>query len=693
MAYLTLTSVTPTDGARNVPLNSNIMLTFNTLILAGSGTISISNNGDYNWLAIDIHSSQARISGNTLTLVPPADFQLGYTYQVLLHPGLILGVDGSTLKDPELINFQTEPPVGPRILTGTPDRDWLLGSNSNDVMDGNDGNDGLQGFGGNDVLQGGAGDDYLEGGDGDDSLDGGFGNDGLLDGDGNNVLHGADGNDRLTLSAGNGKSTAYGDDGLDYLESNGANDTLVGGNGNDYLLANIGATAGMGTVSLSGGAGDDQLFVYMGDYRGVHAVLDGGTGKNTYEFRGRTPDTPHAITDFQPGIDTIQLSYAALANPDSNPFGPAGYLRAEQRGGDTLILQDDDGAAGTQAGFQPFLLLKNVALASLSAADFLSMSPDGNTAGLRLQGGDGDDSFLGSIDGDRMNGGAGRDFLYGAGGADSLEGGLGTDYLRGGSGNDFLDGGAGSDDLDGGAGDDVLEGGDGNDFLAGGLGSDFISGGAGNDMMFGGSGSSKSPVNDGAGANVFMGGSGLDYAYLDRTFSQTRVSYADGWYRVEDVAGHLATNVLQGVERLVLLGADGMQTLAFDTDGNAGQLYRLYLAAFGHKPDDAGYAYWLKRADQGLSLDDIARQFTQTSEFTSVYGTGGNSAAFVNQLYQTVLHRAPDDAGKAYWVVALDQQRTTPAGLLRLFAESSEHVDAVSGLIGLGIKYDYFNPF
>lgn len=681
MVSLTLISISPADGARNVTPDSNIVLTFNQPIMAGSGNISILNSG-YDYYSVDIHSSNIQISGNILTLDPPTDFQPGFTYQVSLHPGLIVGADQSTLEN-RLITFQAEPPPGPRNLNGTPARDWLLGSNSNDVIAGDGGDDGLLGFGGNDVLLGGTGNDSLDGGDGDDSLDGGFGDDILYDDDGINVLHGGDGHDRLTLRAGNGRSTAYGDDGLDYLETNGTNDTLAGGKDNDYLLANIGATSAMGTVALSGGAGDDKLIVDMAQYRGVHVVLEGGTGKNTYEFRGATPDAPHVIKDFQPGIDTVWLQHAALASPDSNPFGPAGYLKAVQQGSDTLIMQDEDGAAGAHSGWQPYILFQNVALATLGAADFLSMSPDGNTAGVRLQGTDGDDSLNGSIDGDRLYGAGGSDFLIGGGGADTLEGGAGYDFLRGGSDSDVLAGGAGADSLDGDGGDDILDGGDDNDWLRGGGDNDILYGGAGQDMLMGG-----------GGTNVLNGGSGTDFAFLDLDYSNARVTLTNGQYRVEGLRDGTGVNLLQDVERIVFVGYRSTPTLATDIDGNAGQLYRLYLAAFNHTPDDAGYAYWLKRADQGVSMEEIAWQFTQSEEFSTVYGANTSNASFVRQLYHTVLHRAPDDAGYTYWLDALDQQHTTRSRLLRVFAESSEHVEATAGLIGLGIRFDaYYYPF
>jgi hypothetical protein len=87
-----------------------------------------------------------------------------------------------------------------------------------------------------------------------------------------------------------------------------------------------------------------------------------------------------------------------------------------------------------------------------------------------LEGGDGDDTIVGSALGDRVYGGAGNDLI---------DGGAGNDMIYGGDGNDTLLGGDGSDYLSGGAGDDDLWGEDGADFLDGGTGNDTFQGGAG----------------------------------------------------------------------------------------------------------------------------------------------------------------------------------------------------------------------
>ncbi|WP_413161607.1 GDSL-type esterase/lipase family protein [Capilliphycus salinus ALCB114379] len=104
----------------------------------------------------------------------------------------------------------------------------------------------------------------------------------------------------------------------------------------------------------------------------------------------------------------------------------------------------------------------------------------------------GNDTLIGSSDGELINGNQGDDQLSGGPGSDTLFGGQGNDVLDGQADNDFLYGNLGADLLRGGKGDDNLFGGqdndilfgdDGNDLLDGGLGIDVITGGGGTDIF------------------------------------------------------------------------------------------------------------------------------------------------------------------------------------------------------------------
>ena len=93
---------------------------------------------------------------------------------------------------------------------------------------------------------------------------------------------------------------------------------------------------------------------------------------------------------------------------------------------------------------------------------------------VSINGGDGNDTIIGSAKNDVIDGGAGDDFIKGGSGSDNISGGGGNDKSLGGSGNDTISGGAGNDNCAGQAGDDVLVGDEGDDKLDGGVGTDTI---------------------------------------------------------------------------------------------------------------------------------------------------------------------------------------------------------------------------
>lgn len=210
-------------------------------------------------------------------------------------------------------------------------------------------------------------------------------------------------------------------------------------------------------------------------------------------------------------------------------------------------------------------------------------------------------------------------------------------------------GGSGNDTLSGNGADNLLQGGAGNDVLTGLQGNDRLDGGAGIDT-------------------AVYGGVRSAYA-LQRGADGVQVSGAEG------------TDVLAGIERVAF--ADGM--LALDTDGNAGAAYRLYRAALGREPDQAGLGYWIKMLDQGLSLADAARNFTASKEFASLYG--GSHGTYLQALYHHVLQRAPDPAGLAWWTGQMAQHSVSEADVLLSFSNSAEFQAQVIGAASSGIAY------
>ncbi|MCF3638621.1 hypothetical protein LXM94_01380 [Rhizobium sp. TRM95111] len=135
----------------------------------------------------------------------------------------------------------------------------------------------------------------------------------------------------------------------------------------------------------------------------------------------------------------------------------------------------------------------------------------------------GDDTIIGSANGeqiygtagnDLIGGGGGNDVIYGYSGAEMMFGGLGADQLYGGAGRDTIYGEHGADTLVGSKGRDILIGGLGSDAVSGAAGRDVVKGGPGDDLLYGG-GARDILLGNGGGDAVF-GQKGIDEAYGGR---------------------------------------------------------------------------------------------------------------------------------------------------------------------------------
>jgi hypothetical protein len=209
----------------------------------------------------------------------------------------------------------------------------------------------------------------------------------------------------------------------------------------------------------------------------------------------------------------------------------------------------------------------------------------------------------------------------------------------------------------------TLQGNQGNNVLRGGGGNDLLAGGAGNDVLDGGTGIDTASFN------------GAKSAY---TITRT----ATGYSVTSDFEG---VDTLAGVERLKFSD----KTVALDIDGNAGQTYRLYQAAFDRVPDSAGLKFWISQMDAGANATSIAAGFIASKEFTDLYGANPTNEQFIGKMYDNILHRAPDAGGYAFWLDVLNKGAVSHELALASFAESAENQAAVIGVIQNGIELPY----
>jgi Ca2+-binding RTX toxin-like protein len=357
-------------------------------------------------------------------------------------------------------------------LIGSNGFDTISGLNGNDTIDGGRGADRLDGGNGNDRLIGGTGRDTLIGGSGNDNLDGGadddsyeasgtqaefdiFNDTGVADSDtlvnigitaltlnsfsltngiefinGNNqTIIGNNSANVLNFSAVSLNNVLFIDGrfGDDSITGNSANNDLRGGNGSDTIDGGAGddwLDGGSQNDSLLGAGGNDTLIGGTGN-----DTLDGGEGSDTYNVVGNQAEFDTFTDTGTSGVDTlVNLTSTALILDGFTFNNGIDVIN----GNNQAIIGNNVGNALNFSG----VTFNNVAFVS---------------------GGNGNDSIIGTILSDNLQGGSGNDTINGGAGADFLDGGVQNDSLLGAIGDDTLVGGTGNDTLDGGDGSDIYE--------------------------------------------------------------------------------------------------------------------------------------------------------------------------------------------------------------------------------------------
>ena len=184
--------------------------------------------------------------------------------------------------------------------------------------------------------------------------------------------------------------------------------------------------------------------------------------------------------------------------------------------------------------------------------------------------------------------------------------------------------------------------------------------------------------------DIVDGGAGIDTFVLEGRRNEYTVSLRDGAITVTDLVGYDGTDILRSVERLSF---DDGAFISYETQGFPAEAYRLYQAAFDRTPDAGGLGYWIGQMGQGQSLRSVAQAFVDSPEFKSQYGAAPTDAALVTALYANVLDRAPDAAGFAHWLGALERNAITKADLVVQFSESVENQAQVVGSLQAGYEF------
>jgi Ca2+-binding RTX toxin-like protein len=287
------------------------------------------------------------------------------------------------------------------------------------------------------------------------------------------AISGGAGND--VLSAGSGSQFIDGGAGDDIIDGGPSVDTLWGSSGDDDLFGGDGGDVILGhggNDQVDGGSGDDDVRGGPGADR-----LGGGSGDDHVDAPTNTnlandPTALYGPDELDGGLGDDQL----VAGPETDPLASDVF-----RGGDGTDTVD------YSLRESPLVVSLDGMPGDGAAGEGDNVLPDVE----RVIGGSDSDAIVGSDASNFLDGGLGDDLLNGLGGDDELVGGVndsGSDALTGGGGSDVLKAGAGDDSLDGGDGADTLVAAGGGDALDGGAGQDTLSGGPGVDALLGGEG-------------------------------------------------------------------------------------------------------------------------------------------------------------------------------------------------------------
>jgi hypothetical protein len=210
-----------------------------------------------------------------------------------------------------------------------------------------------------------------------------------------------------------------------------------------------------------------------------------------------------------------------------------------------------------------------------------------------------------------------------------------------------------------------------------------------------------------AGANAVTGfqsaifTGGYNAVVLDHARANYSVQVgSDGKTTIKDIGSGDAdfgkSVTVSGASYLVFDGAKAdasgnYSSIYFLANNNNAAVAELYAAALGRQPDLAGLEYWENQHSSGMALQNIASSFVASDEFKTKFAAaaaasdngGANDKAFIAALYQNVLHRAPDDAGYAYWVADF-QKGDVRGNVLIDFAIGAENVANTNATAGNG---------
>ena len=171
-------------------------------------------------------------------------------------------------------------------------------------------------------------------------------------------------------------------------------------------------------------------------------------------------------------------------------------------------------------------------------------------------------------------------------------------------------------------------------------------------------------VQAGLGNSTITGGTG-DYAVVKLAGNATNytVTTNNGHAIVTDQTTRKTTDI----SKIQYVQLDNGNALIFAKNSLESSVARLYRGAFGRDADAGGLDFWFDAARGGATMKQIARGFTNSSEFAT-QNSNKTDKDFVQFLYQNNFGRAGEEAGVALWLDSL-KNGGSRADLIASFAE------------------------
>ena len=169
---------------------------------------------------------------------------------------------------------------------------------------------------------------------------------------------------------------------------------------------------------------------------------------------------------------------------------------------------------------------------------------------------------------------------------------------------------------------------------------------------------------------------------LDRSAAADEIAYHVGRMQSGASRSDIVVGFSESPEHIQKHGA-AVNAGLWDIDEGLASVSRLYFGMLERTPETAGLVYYEDALAKGLTVQQVANNFSLSPEFQAKYGQLSD-AAYVTQLYANVLERSASPDGVAYHVGRLSaggSRGDVAAG----FTEAPEYQAKMLGFVDQGI--------